>query len=63
MATHVFETVEEGKRWLATRRLIVIPTPAELRALKRARRESRAGQTITLDKYERRRGLTPRKSS
>lgn len=43
---------------------VVPPTAAELRALKRARREFLAGQTITLDEYERTRALDgrPRKN-
>jgi len=36
---------------------VVPPTPAELRALKRARREYLAGQTVTLAEYEKRRAL------
>src|ERR1700687_5208696 len=43
---------------------VVPATPAELRALKRARREFLAGQTITLDAYEQSRALdgAPRKN-
>ena len=41
---------------------VVPPSPAEIRALKRAGREYLAGDTITLDEYEQRRALdgTPR---
>ena len=43
---------------------VVPPTPTELRALKRARREFLTGQTITLDEYEHARALDgkPRKN-
>lgn len=34
---------------------VVFATPAEIRALKRARRNYLAGNTITLDEYEKRR--------